>query len=451
MKKVVVSILLSAGLWFTAQAASDSWKLDADGSWTNPASWTGGNVPGTTNGTTSTDVATFGTVALTAHRLVSVDANRNIAGITFDNANRTAGYQYKLTNGTIRLSNGGVIQTAAGNGVNTNGGGGDTIISAIEILGDGGTATFSANAANNSSGISFAKGAVTGVSTAGKTTTLTLNGANTAATIGGANNQVTGVVGDGGGGGKLAIVKDGAGVWTVTGNNTFTGNFTLNSGTLRTFGQANAFGKGILVINGGAINMANGTSVIYSNAITMGGDLSINPNGGANGFSGSVDLGGANRTVTLSGGAGTWNISGVVSNGGLTKAGANLMLLSASNTYALGTTISAGTLVGDADGSFGTNSVTVANSATLTLTNGVLNNYIGNQAQLILGSTSTLNLGFIGTDIVGGLSLDGGTTWLPNGIYTAAQLEALPGATVAGTGSLTVGAKILRLISITSP
>ena len=163
------------------------------------------------------------------------------------------------------------------------------------------------------------------------------------------------------------------------------------------------------------------------------------------------DLGGANRTVTLSGGAGTWNISGVVSNGGLTKAGANLMLLSASNTYALGTTISAGTLVGDADGSFGTNSVTVANSATLTLTNGVLNNYIGNQAQLILGSTSTLNLGFIGTDIVGGLSLDGGTTWLPNGIYTAAQLEALPGATVAGTGSLTVGAKILRLISITSP
>ena len=93
----------------------------------------------------------------------------------------------------------------------------------------------------------------------------------------------------------------------------------------------------------------------------------------------------------------------------------------------------------------------MASGAALTLQNGVLNDYISRKTTLVLNSTSILDLNFSGADIIGGLSLDGGATWLPNGTYTAAQLVTLGLPACTGIGSLTVGTKIIRLISITSP
>ena len=441
MKKIVLSVLLVAGLCLTAQAANSSWTNDAAGTWTNSANWDNG-VPGISDGTNSTDVATFG-LNNTASRTITVDANRNIGGMIFSGA---AGTNITLSGGSFKLSNGGsLVFGRTRNDIS------DTISSAIVIQGDGGSATFTANGGQFSTvGIT---GGLTGSSLPGHTTTLTLDGTSISATASRSQNQLT-TVSDGTGGGNLTIIKKGTGVWTVGLTSTFTGDFYLNEGTLRAFGAGGGYGKGTLII---------GTNVVFTQGNTTMSTLSNNVKAVVNGdftLTGSantkwtwpMELGSATRTVTVT----TTNktFAGAISgSGGLTKAGSGELTLSGSNTYSGATTVSAGTLIGGADHAFGgTTNITVAAAATLTLTNGVLNDYIGKNAKLILNSTSVLNLGYTGAaDTIGGLSLDGGTTMLPNGTYTAAQLDALPGATVTGTGSLTVGAKVFRLISITSP
>ncbi|MEI6676705.1 MAG: autotransporter-associated beta strand repeat-containing protein, partial [Verrucomicrobiota bacterium] len=202
----------------SATAASSSWNVDANGNWATVANppWYAALVPGSTSSTTNTDVATFG-FTLTLDRTVTVDANRNLRGITFSN---TSTNKYTLSGGRLLLTNGGVIQTAAGNGDHT-----DTISTAMVIEGDGGSATFTAGATSAASTLSI--GAVTGVATGANTTTLTLNGDNVG------ENAVTGVIGNGTGGGKVALTKSGNGIWNLAGNNTFSGQLTVAQGILK--------------------------------------------------------------------------------------------------------------------------------------------------------------------------------------------------------------------------
>jgi autotransporter-associated beta strand protein len=437
MKKATGNIiLLVTGLCFAAQAASDSWKTDAAGNWNAAANWTDGNVPGSTTLTNSTDVATLA-VTLTTNRVVTVDNNRNIGGLTFANpANVPAGNAatnvgYTLSSGSLKLSNGGVIQVNNSSGTNTT-----AVDSDITIQGNGGSATFKNDASGEKAGL-IIFGAVYGNSTTGNTTTLYLDGVSTSSGIGGStrNNQ-TGTIGDGSNGGKLKLVKNGTGLWTIskgTGS-TFTGGFYFNEGTIRSFGGGvGQYGYGTVTIGTNVtFSHGNATSMTITNSMVVNGNFTMD--GSANTtWSGPINLGSATRTITMS--AGTNNVfSGVISGlGGLTKAGGNDLILSSSNTYSGVTTVSQGELIANADYALGTNSVTVAGGATLTLTNGTANNYIGDQAKLILGATSTLNLNFSGAaDTIDSLSLDGGTTWLPAGTYTAAALGA------TGSGSLIV-------------
>ena len=168
MQRFIIIMLLVAGLSHTTHAASDSWNVDASGVWTNAANWAGGNIPGIITGTTNMDVATF-SLTLTAARTNTVDANRNLGGITFGNTSANA---YTLSGGNLILSSGGVIQTLAGAGAHD-----DTISSAIKIAGNGGSANFRNDAATGT-GL-LIKGAVSGSSTAGNTTILTLDGSST--------------------------------------------------------------------------------------------------------------------------------------------------------------------------------------------------------------------------------------------------------------------------------
>ena len=112
---------------------------------------------GSISGTTSADVATFSTTITGFGKSINVEANRNIAGISFGN---TSSFGFTLTGGNLLLTSAGVIQTLA---------------------------------------------ADTGVSTAGNTTTLNLNGTN----IGG--NVITDTVANGSGGGKRVLTKSDAG------------------------------------------------------------------------------------------------------------------------------------------------------------------------------------------------------------------------------------------------
>ena len=414
------------------------WNVDASGSWTNPTSWSGGTVPGVSGGGGSMDTAVFST-GLTTNRIITVDANRSIGNIVFANpanqvtASNSTSVGYTLSGGSLKLSDGGVVQVTDQSGTNT-----ATISSDIEIQNTGGSATFRNDAAGNKSGLSIA-GAVSGTSIAGETTTVYLDGVSTSSgnspTI--RNNEI-GVISDGTAGGNVKLVKNGTGIWTVGLTSTFTGGFEVNAGTIRYYASDNkGFGKGTVTVSDGVtFSHANDGALMITNPVIINGNVTFS---GADNFiwSGTMDFSSAVRTITMGNAGNSTNVifSGQISNGGLIKAGSGPLILSGTNIYSGGTTVSNGALIGVSDGALGTSNVTVLGGATLTLG---ATNCLNDTARLVVATNAVLNLNFSGTDMVAGISLNGGTTWLPFGRYTAAQLNALGAGTYAGSGSLLI-------------
>jgi hypothetical protein len=127
--------------------------------------------------------------------------------------------------------------------------------------------------------------------------------------------------------------------------------------------------------------------------------------------------------------------------------------LNAANTYSGGTFLQASNKAGEAavsltvthDGGLGVNSVTVSNLAVLTLTNGVSNAYINNQASLILVGSPVVNLDFSGTNTIYGLSFDGGSTFASTGIWGS------PTSGAANTSSLFTGPGMLLVNPANAP
>jgi autotransporter-associated beta strand protein len=193
--------------------------------------------------------------------------------------------------------------------------------------------------------------------------------------------------------------------------------------------SGNGLGSVIAIDIGAAGNLIIGDSV-YGDVL-LGDNLAIAHNGSG--------------TLTIA-----RPISGAYS---ITKNGTGTFVLSASNTYSSGTTVNVGILQARADHALGAGNVIVANGAALMLTGGLANDYINNKAKLILGSSSTLTLDFTGTaDTVLGISLDGGATWLPDGVYDAATLTGLGSGVYSGNGSFNVVGvkKTMDLFLVTS-
>jgi len=303
----------------SAAAASASWNVDANASWATVGSWAS-VVPGSTSLTTSSDVATFG-YALTAIRTVTVDANRNIKGITFSD-NSGDGYGYTLSGGPLLLTNAGTIQTTTDNTDSA-----DTINSAIVIEGSGGGATITAN---SSSDVLSIAGAVSGVSAAGSTTTLTLNGGSSS------DNIIGGVIGDGTLGGKLAVTKSGTGNWNLSGANTFSGQLTVQDGFLKIATINNASSAGVL--GNSALSVVLGASGNKTGTLDYTGASASSSKGIslATGGTGAIQVDTSGAVLTLSG-----VISG---SGALSTLGYGGVTLSGTNTYTGGTTIYNGVL-----------------------------------------------------------------------------------------------------------
>ena len=143
--------------------------------------------------------------------------------------------------------------------------------------------------------------------------------------------------------------------------------------------------------------------------------------------------------VTLAG-TGPIKITGVISDNAAGTTAVNVygaaVTLSGANTFAGGTTVSAETLTGASSGALGAGNVTVSNGAALVLQN---NAAIHTGVNLVLGPNAALTLAFTGSDKIGRLSLDGGTSWLTNGTYNATALGVLGTGTYTGSGSLDVG------------
>ena len=415
------------------QAASSSWNVNtATGSWVTAADppWLGGVVPGDTTITTSPDIATFG-FTQAADCVVTVDANRNIGGITFSH---TSAKKYTLSGGSLRLTSGGVIQETSASGTHT-----DTISTAIAIQGDGGTANFAANGGTTTSLLSI--GAVTGVSTGTNITTLTLNGTNTGA------NAVTGVISNGGTG-KLALTKAGTGTWTISASNTFSGQLTVEQGILKVGSVNNASTNGVLGNSANSVILGKTAAITGTFEYTGTGTSSTKKFTLADGGSGAFQVDTVAAILTLSG-----VIDGT---GALAKTGAGTLSLSGTNSYSGGTNVTTGALV-FAKTAAKTGAITVAGAATLgfgsldaidSFASADVNKLFGSDFSGTLANVTMASTSLVGIDTSAGsfnytLSVPSSTfglNKLGTNTLTLSGTNAYSGGTMITAGSLAISA-----------
>lgn len=168
------------------------------------------------------------------------------------------------------------------------------------------------------------------------------------------SNDITlnGIINDGAG--NFAITKSGSSNITLSGNNTFDGGITINSGTL-TLGHNNAAGLGDITFNGGSI-AAGVAGIEIGSGIILNTDI---------GLAGSVDF-------TVSG-----DITGLY---GVSKSGNSTVTLAGTNSYGGTTSITGGTLsISDAQALGNTAGGTViSNGGTLNIANTNLGNEVIN-------------------------------------------------------------------------
>jgi len=201
---------------------------------------------------------------------------------------------------------------------------------------------------------------------------------------GGASNVLT--VGSLIGSGASSLTKSGSGTLLLTANNAYTGNTTINEGTVRLSGASAALGAITTATNvttlrqGGTLDInAAGSSSTVTIGMLNGAGLVTNSGAGSS-TAGTLSIG--NSTTTT----GTGYFTGIMQDGagrlGVTKAGAtsSIQFLTGANTYTGPTTISSGTLavtslanIGQASGiGRGDNTSDDTNAASLVFNGGVL-------------------------------------------------------------------------------
>jgi autotransporter-associated beta strand protein len=218
-------------------------------SWADSGNWTGA-VPGATSGAKNTDTANFSQNA--ANSPLVVDAGRNIQNVSFDTANVNSLVIGTTVGPALVMTAGGTIQTTS------------TVMASQTInapLVLGGDFTFNSSATNPSAVLVFG-GGITPSATSG-TTTLKLAGNNTGA------NAIAGILADNGAG-RLSVVKDGTGLWIISGANTCSGGTTVVAGTLRfavTSGTPTVAAGAVATVDTGAtLELAGSISALSSGA-----------------------------------------------------------------------------------------------------------------------------------------------------------------------------------------
>ncbi len=267
------------------------------------------------------------------------------------------------------------------------------------------------------------------------------------------------------------IIKAGSGSLVLGGGSTFNGGVQLNEGTLilgasstpstagvaLLAGNTGPLGIGTLNIAGGTTLMSGGSIQTVSNSVVVNGDFTFGGPVAGNAviLNGTVNLGSAMRTITVTSPQNISTLGGAVSGtAGLTKAGDGVLVLgSTSNSYSGPTIVSGGllqlgaagvipdgsALIVSANGAFDVNgkAETLGSLAGDTTTTGgmITNSFATASTTLTIGAdnTSTSFAGVLtdtkaGTNATGNLQLAKTGT----GVQTLTGVSTYAGATTIG-------------------
>jgi fibronectin-binding autotransporter adhesin len=246
-------------------------------------------------------------------------------------------------------------------------------------------------------------------------------------TVGGATNRITGLG---------SISKSGTGTLRINSSQSFSGGVNLSQGILE-YDGAGALGTGTITVSAGEIT-GRGAGGTLANNIVLNGNVQLGRSGVGSGmaFTGTIDMGGGVRTLTMNGAPIV--LSGTISNGGIAKSGSSTLQISnTGNTYSSGTVLNAGILEYTGAGTLGTGTVTI-NGGELTARSAggtLANDFIVN-ADFQLGRNGIGS----GIGISGNVDLGGGTRTIttPGVNPTISGVISNGGLTKAGSSTLTL-------------
>ncbi|MDR3404152.1 MAG: autotransporter-associated beta strand repeat-containing protein [Chthoniobacter sp.] len=380
------SINAATYYWDTNGATAGSGA--ATGTWDgSTALWTTDSTGLTTPGvslTTSLDDLVFSAGTNGTAGTVTVSGAQFANSITF--ANNVA---VTLSGGTsITLgsggSNSGIFIASGDNAANT---------ISTPVIFDASTSAFAFT--NGGAGL-LTVGAITGSATTG-TQTITISSASSGGIT------LNGIIGNGSGGGAVALVinNTGSGVTTLSGVNTFTGGTTISGGTVNVVNNLNlGAAANAVTLNGGTLNAINGftnTHVVTIGA--NGGTINVNGNAvqqvyfhTASTLTGSGPLTVTNTSGNIGNGVRidtaqsgyTGNIT--MQNGGVFEYG----IAGAVGSAATFTVNSTGELAVNVGVTL-PNTITVANGGTISFENGTTGVFSGSTITLTSG-TATIGL-----------------------------------------------------------
>jgi autotransporter-associated beta strand protein len=314
--------------------------------------------------------------------------------LTITNANTYTG-PTQVVKGVVAITNNSALGTTAGSTAVSSDAtlslsGGLVVAEPLALAGDGvRESSLDIGAVRSASGNNTLSGAITltaptEIQTDADTLTIdvssgaSISGAHTLTTDGSGNTRIAHVIATSTGG----LTKNGSGTLTLSGANTYTGETTVNSGSvILTNGSAlGGIGGSTTVVGGATLSLAGGITVpepisvegsgidsggaivnsagvnVLSGLITITADTEVQADAGIlvfNRASGNAITGSFNLTFD---GAGNITVLDPIAtgSGSIVKNGEGSLSLLATNTYAGSTRINAGSLIISADASLGT-------------------------------------------------------------------------------------------------